>query len=132
MRRIPLPRAALAGALLAAACAHAPREARGPAPQGQPIGEGIASYYGESFRGRKTASGERFDPDSLTAAHRTLAFGTCLRVEDVGSGRFVRVRVNDRGPYVSGRLIDLSLAAARGLDLVRQGVARVRLWACGR
>lgn len=92
----------------------------------------MASYYGESFRGRKTANGERFDPDSFTAAHRTLPFGTCLRVEDVGSGRFVRVRVNDRGPFVSGRLIDLSLAAARSLDLLRQGVARVRLWACGR
>ena len=92
----------------------------------------MASYYGESFRGRKTASGERFDPDSFTAAHRTLAFGTCLRVEDVASGRFVRVRVNDRGPFVSGRLIDLSLAAARSLDLLRQGVGRVRLWACGR
>jgi rare lipoprotein A len=95
------------------------------------MGEGTASYYGEAFRGRKTASGERFDPDAFTAAHRTLSFGTCVRVEDVASGRFVRVRINDRGPFVADRLIDLSSAAARALDVVRRGVARVRLWSCG-
>ena len=90
----------------------------------------MASYYGESFRGRPTASGETFDPDALTAAHRTLPFGTCLRVESEGSGRSVRVRINDRGPYAKGRILDLSEAAARQLDLVRQGVARVRLFRC--
>lgn len=90
----------------------------------------MASYYGESFRGRPTASGEKFDPDAFTAAHRTLPFGTCLRVESVETGRSVRVRVNDRGPYAHGRLIDLSEAAARALDLIRAGVAHVRLFRC--
>ena len=122
-RRGPLLPASL---VLALACAHAPRTAGG----GEPIAEGVASYYGAAFRGRATASGERFDPDAFTAAHRTLAFGTCLRVESVASGRSVRVRVNDRGPYAGGRIIDLSEAAARALDLVRQGVGRVRLYRC--
>ena len=90
----------------------------------------MASFYGEAFRGRPTASGEAFDPDALTAAHRTLPFGTCLRVESLDNGRSVRVRVTDRGPYAKGRLVDLSEAAARALDLVRQGVARVRLFRC--
>lgn len=90
----------------------------------------MASFYGESFRGRPTASGESFDPGALTAAHRTLPFGTCLRVESAVNGRSVRVRVTDRGPYAKGRIIDLSEAAARVLDLVRQGVARVRLFHC--
>ncbi len=90
----------------------------------------MASFYGEAFRGRPTASGEAFDPDELTAAHRTLPFGTCLRVENLGNGRSVRVRVTDRGPYAKGRLIDVSEAAARALDLVRQGVARVRVFSC--
>ena len=118
-------------ALLAVACAHAP-DRGGGSSGAQALGEGGASYYGEAFRGRKTASGERFDPDAFTAAHRTLPFGTCVRVEDMQSGRFVRVRINDRGPYVPDRLIDLSVAAARALDVIRRGVARVRLWTCGR
>ena len=90
----------------------------------------MASYYGDAFRGRRTASGEAFDPDALTAAHRTLAFGTCLRVENPANGRAVRVRVNDRGPYAHGRILDLSERAARALDLLRQGVALVRLFLC--
>ncbi len=111
--------------LLVAACAHAPRgEGVGP------LAEGTASYYGEAFRGRLTANGEKFDPDALTAAHRTLPFGTCLRVESAETGRSVRVRVNDRGPYAGGRIIDLSEAAARALDLIRAGVTRVRLFRC--
>jgi rare lipoprotein A len=111
--------------LLSAACAHAPRSGSEEA-----VAEGIASYYGEGFRGRRTASGDRFDPDAFTAAHRTLAFGTCLRVENADNGRSVRVRVNDRGPFVAGRLLDLSEAAARALDFLRRGVARVRLFSC--
>ena len=118
-----MSRAALA-LLLLAACAHGPRGA------GDPIADGMASYYGAAFRGRLTANGERFDPDALTAAHRTLPFGTCLRVENPANGRTVEVRVNDRGPYAHARIIDLSEAAARALDLVRQGVARVRLFLC--
>ncbi|HZR09990.1 MAG TPA: septal ring lytic transglycosylase RlpA family protein [Myxococcales bacterium] len=111
--------------LLAAACAHAPRPG-----ERERIAEGLASYYGAAFRGHRTASGERFDPDQLTAAHRTLAFGTCLRVENEENGRSVRVRVNDRGPFTQGRLLDVSEAAARALDFIHRGIARVRLFLC--
>ena len=93
-------------------------------------GEGLASWYGKDFAGRATASGAKFDPDALTAAHRTLAFGTCIRVEAVSSGRTVEVRVNDRGPHVPGRIIDLSEAAAAKVGLLAEGVGRVRLTAC--
>ncbi len=117
--------AALVAVLLLAACAHAPKGGGG-----EPIAEGVASYYGDGLRGRRTASGERFDPAALTAAHRTLAFDTCLRVENVENGRSVRVRVNDRGPFVRGRLLDVSQAAARALDFLERGVARVRLFLC--
>ena len=118
-------RAVLAAAILfAAACAHAPRAA------GDFLAEGVASYYGASFRGRRTASGEPFDPDALTAAHRTLPFGTCLRVESARTGRSVEVRVNDRGPFVEGRILDLSERAAREIGLAAQGVAHVRLYRC--
>jgi len=112
--------------LLAAACAHAPARL----PPAALVGEGAASWYGASFRGRPTASGERFDPDAFTAAHRTLPFGTCLRVENTGNGRSVEVRVNDRGPFAAGRILDVSEAAARALDFVKQGVAAVRLFRC--
>ncbi len=91
------------------------------------VGEGRASYYGERFRGRRTASGERFDPDGLTAAHRTLPFGTRLRVTNVRTGQSVVVRVTDRGPFHGSRLIDLSKAAARRIGMVRSGTARVRI-----
>jgi rare lipoprotein A len=111
--------------LTAAACAHAPRTGGG-----QPVAEGLASYYGESLRGHRTASGEPFNPDAFTAAHRSLAFGTCMRVENAGNGRSVRVRVNDRGPFVKGRILDVSQAAARALHFLREGVARVRLFTC--
>ena len=100
-----------------------------PAPErrGRLVATGVASYYGERFRGRRTASGQRFDPDALTAAHRTLPFGTRLRVTHVRSGRSVVVRVNDRGPHARGRVIDLSRAAARRLGIVRAGTGRVRV-----
>lgn len=112
--------------LFAVACAHGPRSG-----ERERVAEGLASYYGAAFRGHRTASGERFDPDDLTAAHRTLAFGTCLRVENAENGRSVRVRVNDRGPFVKGRVVDVSEAAARALDFIQRGVARVRLFLCG-
>jgi peptidoglycan lytic transglycosylase len=121
----PLRRGAGVLLVLAAACAHAPPQA--PAA---PIGEGVASYYGGALRGNRTASGERFDPDAFTAAHRTLAFGTCLRVENADNGRSVRVRINDRGPFVQGRIVDVSEAAARALDFIQRGVARVKLFLC--
>lgn len=92
--------------------------------------EGVASWYGGKFNGRKTASGERFDSKRLTAAHRTLRFGTCVLVQNVENGKSVKVRINDRGPFTRGRIIDLSEAAAKRLDFVSEGVARVRLSPC--
>ncbi len=89
--------------------------------------EGLASWYGARHHGKQTASGERFDQHALTAAHRSLPFGTRVRVTHLGNGRQVTVRINDRGPYARGRLIDLSRAAAEGLGMLRQGVAPVRL-----
>lgn len=88
---------------------------------------GNASYYAAKFDGRKTACGERFDAGKLTAAHRTLPFGTLVRVTNLDNGRSVTVRVNDRGPFVADRVIDLSPAAARRLDMLRAGVARVKI-----
>jgi rare lipoprotein A len=91
------------------------------------IGQGTASYYGRELAGNRTASGERFDPNGLTAAHRTLPLGTRLRVTNVANGRSVIVRVNDRGPFVGRRLIDVSLGAAREIQMIRSGTAQVRL-----
>jgi rare lipoprotein A len=85
---------------------------------------GIASFYSHDTR---TASGERFDPRELTAAHRTLPFGTRLRVTSVATGRSVTVRVNDRGPYVPGRVVDLSYSAAEKIGMVGRGVTQVKL-----
>ena len=92
--------------------------------------DGLASFYGKGFEGKPTASGEPFDPQGLTAAHLTLPFGTCLEVQNIANGRTVRVRVNDRGPYVKGRLIDLSEGAARKLGMLDLGVAPVRISRC--
>ena len=91
------------------------------------LGLGEASYYGPGFEGRKTASGERFDPGRMTAAHRTLPFGSRVRVTVPDTGRSVVVRINDRGPYHGRRVIDLSEAAARELGMHDRGTARVRL-----
>jgi rare lipoprotein A len=88
---------------------------------------GVASWYGHPHHGRRTASGEIFDMRTLTAAHRTLPLGTRVRVTNLKNGRGVEVRVNDRGPYVAGRIIDLSHAAARVLDAVEDGVVPVRV-----
>ncbi|MFZ1105143.1 MAG: septal ring lytic transglycosylase RlpA family protein [Hyphomicrobiaceae bacterium] len=88
---------------------------------------GMASYYGGRFHGRRTASGARFDSSGLTAAHRTLPFGTKVRVTHLGSGRSVVVRINDRGPFVGGRIIDLSKGAAGVIGMHKQGVARVKV-----
>jgi rare lipoprotein A len=86
--------------------------------------DGMASFYRE---GSRTASGEKFNPNELTAAHRTLPFGTKVRVTDVSTGKSVTVRVNDRGPFVGGRVIDVSHAAAESLGMTGKGVAKVKL-----
>lgn len=128
-----MQRRLLAGALvlaLASACAgRRPPTAPGLPPSG--IQEGLASWYGVEEAGRTTASGEVMDPERFTAAHRNLPFGSLVRVTDLETGKRVEVVINDRGPFVSGRVIDLSLAAARALDLVSRGVTRVRLQVIG-
>jgi len=86
---------------------------------------GLASYYGRNFHGRRTASGERYDMRELTAAHPDLAFGTRVEVTNLRNGRKVMVRINDRGPFVKGRIIDLSYAAARQIGMLSQGVVKV-------
>ena len=91
--------------------------------------QGHASYYGDAHHGLTTASGEEFDKTAMTAAHRTLPLGSKIEVENLGNGRKVIVTVNDRGPFVRGRIVDLSQAAARRLGITKQGVERVKLTA---
>ncbi len=88
---------------------------------------GTASFYGSRHHGKRTASGEPFDQHALTAAHRSLPFGTRVQVTNLKNQRSVVVRINDRGPHTRGRLIDLSRAAAQRLDMIRSGTARVRV-----
>ena len=112
------------------ACGHKQVQVRAPQPIPVSSGEleGIASYYAEPYHGRRTANGETFDTyRELTAAHRTLAFNTLVRVTNKANGREVEVRINDRGPFIDGRVIDLSLRAAREIDMVRAGVVPVKL-----
>lgn len=91
------------------------------------LGGGVASYYGKKFAGRKTANGERFDPGQLTAAHRSLPFGSKVRVTSKRTGKSVIVRINDRGPFHRGRVIDLSRAAAQQIGLISSGHGPVSL-----
>ena len=91
------------------------------------IDGGMASYYGNELAGNRTANGERFDPGQLTAAHRTLPFGSMVRVTNMSNGDSVIVRINDRGPFAHGRVIDISQAAAREIGMHRSGTARVKL-----
>jgi rare lipoprotein A len=88
---------------------------------------GIASWYGHPYHGRRAANGEIYDMDKLTAAHKTLPFETWVRVENLSNHKTVNVRITDRGPFVRGRIIDLSLASARHIELVRAGIGKVRL-----
>ena len=88
---------------------------------------GLASFYGRAHAGKRTASGERFDHHDFTAAHRTLAFGTLLRVTNLANGRAVTVEVTDRGPHIKTRVIDISLAAARVLHMQQKGITRVKV-----
>lgn len=97
------------------------------ATRGSVIDSGVASWYGPGFHGQPTANGETYDQNELTAAHRTLPFNTVVRVVNLDNGRSVNVRINDRGPYASNRVIDLSYAAAREIGMVNAGLARVRI-----
>jgi rare lipoprotein A len=97
---------------------------------GRFLGEGPGSYYGKGLHGRPTANGETFDKNALTAAHPSLPFGSCVRVEVPKTGRSVEVRINDRGPYAGGRIIDVSEAAARILGILDAGVAKMKLYRC--
>jgi rare lipoprotein A len=91
------------------------------------IGTGQGSYYSNEFAGKRTASGEIFNPKALTAAHRTVAFGSKVRVTNLANGKDVVVRINDRGPWKKGRIIDISYAAAKKIGMHHSGTARVRL-----
>jgi rare lipoprotein A len=104
-----------------------PEEPAPSKPAETTLGRGSASYYANKFHGRRTANGERFDNGKMTAAHRTLTFGTRVRVTSMANGRSVVVRINDRGPFTRGRLIDLSRAAAAELGLITRGHGTVEL-----
>jgi rare lipoprotein A len=102
----------------------APPEASG---EGAIIGSGIASWYGPNFHGKRTANGERYNMNDYTAAHKTLPFNTMVKVDNVENGKSVVVRINDRGPYVDNRIIDLSRRAAQQIDMIGSGTTSVRL-----
>jgi len=89
--------------------------------------EGVASYYHDVLAGRRTANGELYDPQARTCAHRTLKFGTIVVLEDLDTGRTTRCRINDRGPFVGGRVLDMSKRVARDLGVLERGLARVRI-----
>ena len=100
---------------------------RQPAIPGQYVEEGVASWYGDPFNGRRAANGEIYDMHQFTAAHRTLPFGAIVRVTNLRNGKQTEVRITDRGPFVANRVIDLSLSAAQAIDMVGPGTAPVRL-----
>jgi rare lipoprotein A len=128
-------RAALLSRALAAVKSAIPRkpaEPETPAAAAVPHQQGVASFYGRLFHQRKTASGERFDMRDLTAAHPSLPFGTRVCVQSQVNGRQVAVRINDRGPHVRGRIIDLSQGAAEALDMLGRGTKQVVLRVLGR
>lgn len=116
----------LAVGLMTVGCGASRTTATSPDGQRHEV-QGLASYYGERFHGRTTASGETYDMYAFTAAHRTLPFGTTVRVVEVESRRSVVVRITDRGPFVDGRVIDLSYAAAQELGMIRAGVVPVEI-----
>jgi len=121
-------RALALAALVAAACSHAgprPSAVEPARPEEHRVETGLASYYARGLQGHVTASGERYDRHQLTCAHRSYPFGTLLRVTDLENGRSVVVKVNDRGPFAEGRVVDLSWAAARALDMIERGLVRV-------
>jgi rare lipoprotein A len=128
------------GAILLAGCAHKKHARRTPPPPAPvpaaaaKLGHtetGVASWYGHPYHGRRAANGEIYDMEKLTAAHRTLPFDTWLRVVNLGNGKSVEVRITDRGPFIEGRIIDLSHAAARAIEMIGPGIARVRIEVIG-
>lgn len=118
------------GLLLAACAPQAPAPSLSPAPSFSQVG--VASYYAAKFENHKTAAGERFKADGMTAAHRTLPIGTIVRVTNLENHRSVVVRINDRGPFKRQRIIDLSPAAADALGIRNQGLMRVKIEALGK
>src|SRR6266511_4073895 len=117
-----MKRLALLALLVAWGCATASKPQ--PVPEAM---HGVASWYGQEFAGRTTANGEIFDPMLFTAAHRSLSFGTVVDVQNPKTGQSVRVRINDRGPYIGGRMIDLSYAAAQQIGLIEPGSGEVNV-----
>jgi rare lipoprotein A len=123
--RVPLSLAVICASVLAVSCGKKVKTAKPPR-----IGStesGIASWYGHPYHGRRAANGEVYDMEKLTAAHRTLPFSTWVRVQNLSNNRTVEVRIQDRGPFVNGRIIDLSRAAARQIEMIGPGTAKVRL-----
>lgn len=129
MRRSSVPMAAALALVLAAGLDQPDlAKARGVDDAGPGFRQvGLASWYGPGFHGRLTASGDRFDQNDLTAAHRKLPLGSEVKVTNLENGRSIVVEINDRGPYVAGRVIDLSKAAARRLGIIEEGLAKVRV-----
>ena len=125
MRRLFLSLGGAAAILALAVPGHADLGPRGGEPAFRQVG--MASWYGPGFHGRKTASGERFNQNKLTAAHRKLPLGSEVKVTNLENGRTITVEINDRGPYAKGRVLDLSKAAAKKLGMVDDGVAKVRI-----
>lgn len=111
----------------AAPSAPPPAVERQPAVPGEYVEEGVASWYGIPFDGHRTSNGEIYDMHQFTAAHRTLPFGAVIRVTNLSNGKQTEVRINDRGPFVANRVIDLSLSAAQAIGMVGPGTAKVRL-----
>lgn len=119
---------ALLAALAFTACATSAEETRRSGTQTALYSQvGVASWYGGKFHGRKTANGETYDQNRMTAAHRTLPFGTKVEVTNLRNGRSVVVRINDRGPFIKGRIIDVSRRAAGELGFRNQGITKVRV-----
>jgi len=118
---------AIASMLAGASCGGRRTTARVPSVRTGTAEEGIASWYGEPYHGRRAANGELFDMELFTAAHPSYPFETWVRVHRLDNGKNTEVRITDRGPFVKGRIIDLSRASAREIDLIRAGVAKVRI-----
>lgn len=130
MRFRTLETALLIALILLSGCAKKKRAHLPATPKAPKIGDtesGVASWYGYPYHGRRAANGEVYDMEKMTAAHRTLPFGTWVDVQNLSNDRHVTVRITDRGPFIDGRIIDLSRAAARDIEMIGPGVAKVRL-----